>query len=650
MNLEENYQKNMEFLKKGWSQVYISVLNADIKDYELNITKSGEYNIAINKNNIYPARVDLSIQAQVNAFLAKPTMFFKKPTWNRDSEKDYYHDKLIKDLEYSSPYLKENRSFENYYENLDGFFPFLLMMGIGAGYHIEKLIKQSNGIKEILIVDESYEMLKISFHLMDWRPIFMYFKQKGYGLYFVIGKSPENISNAALNTMFRNLPYQFYLIPFYTHYKSEFFDNFKDKFLSKINLGFTGHGFYDDEIISLEHTIRNLNDKHPVYRYKTKLPKDSTVFLIGSGPSIDNDIKYIKEHKDKVVIISCGTALRVLNKNNITPDFHMEIERPTFMADIIKDYGSKEYLKNINMIGLNVIYHGVYDMFKSAKIYFRENDAGSSAVPDEIPKLNHCNPTVVNGALSFFSDIGFKNIFMFGTDMGFRNLENHHSKDTVYYETYKLKNMDLEKDTFYGNFNRNEQFLTTPILRWCMQRAENCIKDFKFIQKKNINYFNCSDGLHINGATPFHAKNIKINNSLSKEVMLNAINKSFDSDFEHLHQEIKEVYKSEIDLLNNNIDLIKNDIKSKKIETFKELFFLIARTFELVNKPNYNRESYLTRSILKGTIYHFYTAIYTHGIATSDKEEALKYVNESLEKLLEFLDEAKKRVESIKIK
>ena len=49
-------------------------------------------------------------------------------------------------------------------------------------------------------------------------------------------------------------------------------------------------------------------------------------------------------------------------------------------------------------------------------------------------------------------------------------------------------------------------------------------------------------------------------------------------------------------------------------------------------------------------MYHFYTAVYTHGIATSDKEKALKYVNESLEKLLEFLDEAKRRVESIKIK
>ena len=49
-------------------------------------------------------------------------------------------------------------------------------------------------------------------------------------------------------------------------------------------------------------------------------------------------------------------------------------------------------------------------------------------------------------------------------------------------------------------------------------------------------------------------------------------------------------------------------------------------------------------------MYHFYTAIYTHGIATSNKEKALKYINESLEKLLKFLEEAKNRVEGIKIK
>ncbi len=650
MDLEKNYQNNMEFLKKSWTEVYNSVLNADIKDYELNITQSGEYNIAIKGKNIYPAKVDLSIQAQVNAFLDKPAMFFKKPTWKRDSEKDYCHDKLIKDIESNSPYLKENKNFENYHKNLDGFFPFLLMMGVGAGYHIEKLIKKSNGIKEILIVDESYEMLKISFHLMDWRPIFMYFKQEGYGLYFTIGKNPTEIANAALNTIFKYFSYQFYLIPFYTHYKSEFFDNFKEKFLGKINLGFTGQGFYDDEIISLEHTVKNLNDRLPVYRYKSNLPKSSTAFLVGSGPSLDNDMKFIKKHKDKVILISCGTALRVLNKNDITPDFHMEIERPPHMVDIIKNYGSKEYLKSINMIGLSVIHHEVYDMFKSAKMYFRENDAGSSLVPDDVPKLNHCNPTIVNGSLSFLSDIGFKNIFMFGTDMGFKDIENHHSKDTVYYETLKFNNRDLEKDTFPGNFDKNEQFLTTPIFRWCMQRAENCIKDYKLIRKKKINYFNCSDGLYIDGATPFHGENIKIEKFLDKNKMLKAIDAAFDSDFEHLHDEIKEVYKSELNLLNKNIEIIKNDIKSKKIENFKELFFLIAKTFELVNKPDYKRKSYLTRSVLKGTLYHFYSAIYTHGIATSNKDEALEYVNESLEKLLEFLDVAKKRVESIKIK
>lgn len=652
MDLEKNYRNNMEFLKNSWPQVYNGVLQADIKDYELNITKSGEYNIAVRGNNIYPAKVDLSVQAQVNAFLDNPPALFKKPTWNKvDEGKEYYHDKLVKEIENSSVYLKEHKSFDSYHKHLDGFFPFLLMMGIGAGYHIEKLIRQSNGIKEIIIVDESYEMLKISFHLIDWRPIFMYFKQKNHGLYFVITKTPDDAANLTLNTIYKYFSYQFYFIPFITHYNSTFFETFKENFLAKIELGFSGQGFYDDEIIGLDHTIKNLNDGLPVYRYENKLPKKSTAFLIASGPSVDEDIKYIKEHQDKVIIISCGTALRVLFKNDIKPDFHMEIERPPHMTSIIENYGTKEYLKSIDMIGLNVINHKVYDMFKSAKIYFRENDAGSSIIPEDIPKLNHCNPTIVNGALSFLSDIGFQNIFMFGTDMGFKNVDTHHSKDSIYYNDEKLKvnSINLLKDKFPGNFNREEKFLTTQIFNWCKQRAVNCIMDYKLQKKFNINYFNCSDGLYIDGTTPFRAKDIKINKKLKKEEVLSGIEKSFDNDFEKLHKEINNIYQKEKEILLENIKEIEELITKKEIETFKELFILIASTFEIANNPDHNSKSYLTRSLLKGTMYHYYTALYTHALATSDKNKAINFINSSLPKLLEFLREVENRVNCINL-
>ncbi len=652
MDLEVNYKNNMEFLKKGWVYVHDMVKKSNIEDYELSITKTGEFNISKNGHKLYPENVNESIQTQVSTFLNNPPMFFKKPTWNKDSDKDYSHDKLIKGIEKESVYLKENKEFENYHKNLDGYFPFLLMMGIGSGYHLHKLIQQANGIKEIIIVDESYEMLKISFHLVDWRPIFMYFKQKNHGLHFCIGNDSKEISRTVLNTIYKNFSYQFYLVPFYTHYKSKFFDEFKEKFIEKIDLAFTGQGFYDDEIISLEHTIRNLNDNLPVYRFNKKLPKNSTAFIVASGPSVDKDIEYIKKHKDNVVVISCGTALRILYKNGISPDFHMEIERPPFMASIIENYGTKEYLKNINMIGLNVIDHKVYDLFKSGKIYFRENDAGSSIVPEDIPKLNHCNPTIVNGALSFLSDIGFQNIFMFGTDMGFKDAESHHSKDTIYYNTkeHKVNTLDLLKEKFPGNFDKKEKHMTTHVFNWCKQRAENCIFDYKLKRKIKINYFNCSDGLYIDGTTPIKAESIKLDNKTNKVDILKGIENNFDFDFEKLHKEIDSIYKSEKKMLLSNIQEIKGIIRKKEIETFKELFDLISTTYEIANNPNHKNKSYLTRSLLKGTMYHFYTALYTHALATSEKNEAIKYINECLSKLLAFLDEVKEKVESIKLK
>lgn len=650
MDFEKNYQNNMTFLKDFWPGVYENLLKANINDYQLVLNDNNEINISVNGNLLYPENIEESVNQQMEVFLKERPSYYRKPSWSAILGEDYIHDEFIIGLEKESPYIKEKIHFKDYSHNLENYFPFLLIFGIGSGLHIQKLIEQSDEISDIIIVDESYEFLKISMHLFDWEPILKYFKKNHRTLHFVINDHPLEVSNNLLNIIFKNFPYYFFYVTYLTHYNSDFFTKTKEEFLKKFNLGFTGLGFYDDELISLKHTIENIKDDKPIFKYTDKLPRHSSAFIIGSGPSIDNDIKNIKNLQDKAVIFSCGTSLKILYENGITPDYHIEMERPPEMIKILEDNLPDEYLKTIDIIGLNVVYKALYDKFKSAKIFFRENDAGSTLSPDNIPILGHCNPTVVNATITFASEIGFENIFLFGADMGYKDPNQHHSKSSPYYKgSLKDHYIPSVEAKYNGNFNKNEKFFSTDILLWCKQRVENCIVDYILRKKKSINYFNCSDGLDILRCSPIKSKNVTLKKDLNKKDVLTSIENSFDRNFDSIHIQTSLKLEQQKKILFEDIKSIRKLIKAKKITTFDQFFVLVKRSFSLVNHLELKEGSSLSRSMIKGTLYHFITSVYSHALAGTDKKASLDYINESLNKLLKFLDTVENEIESLEL-
>lgn len=644
MDFEQNYNNNMEFLKKYWPHVCEKIQLADISAYELIIDSDDEINVAVNDHKLYPKDVDQAISNQVDTFLQNPTSYYRKPSWCHDTKRGYYHDTFIRDLENSSPYIAEKKIFSGYSHNLEGFIPILLIFGIGTGKHIEKLVKNSE-ISDLIIVDESYEFLKISMHLLDWSNIFKYFTQNNRTLHFIIHHDPQENAHSLLNTIFGNFPYYFFNIYFMTHYESDFFNKVKDTVLDKINLGITGLGFYDDEVIGLKHTIENISKNMPIFKHTNQLPEGSAALIIGSGPSIDQDIETIKTLQDKVIVFSCGTSLKILYENNIVPDFHIEQERPPDQCDRIINNFPTEYLKKINIIGLNVVAPKMFELFKSAKVFFRVNDAGGSIAPDNIKHLEHCNPTVVNATCAFASEIGFDNIFLFGADMGYKDPENHHSKSSDYYKG-SLTNWkpDTIGQKYPGNFDKEEMLYTTDIFLWCKQRIENCIYEYNIKDKKSINYYNCSDGLAIERSTPLHSNKIHLNTTLDKELILKGIENSFDKDFQTIHEELYNNFLEQKQIINEDISSLKKLIKSKKIKSFSQFFTLVKRCFFIINHLNEKDKSFISRSMLKGTTFHFIVSVFTHALAGSNKDDSLKYINESLNKYLEFLEVAQKDI------
>merc|ERR1711975_122901 len=100
-------------------------------------------------------------------------------------------------------------------------------------------------------------------------------------------------------------------------------------------------------------------------------------FMVGNGPSIDASIDTIKEYQDKAIIISCGTALQVLHRYGIKPDFHAEIEQNRSTYDWAKSIYDDEYLKNVDLMSCNGIHPDTAELYRNIFLAFKEGESSS---------------------------------------------------------------------------------------------------------------------------------------------------------------------------------------------------------------------------------------------------------------------------------
>ena len=643
--LEIQYISNMEYLKNHQNAVYQKILEADISHLGIHPTPFG-INIDSNGEMIYPQNVDAAVDHQVDTFLSNPTAIFKKPPRNLEDYGSKLHSTLLKSIENISSYGYKQWNEYSLNPNLTT-LPLAIMAGIGSGKHIEKLLEKKD-IKHLIIIDSDFAFLKLSMHIVDWAKIISYFNRPDYEISFSISDKPISLAYSLMGEIFESNPYKAYFIPYYTHYKSNFFDDIKTHLIDKSQLMFQGLGFIDDELNSLRKTLKNLDHNIPVYMGTNDIPKNSTLFIVASGPSLDNDIEYIKKHKDDVVIFSCGTALRILEKNGITPDFHFEVEREESVHNVLQQYTSKHIRDKIALIGVNVLYDKVFtDNFKESYIYFRVADAGSSIVPNTIPRLQNCNPTVTNGAIAFASEFAWENIYLFGADMGFKDKDKHHSKDAF---QYTPNEKDINWHTQSGNdithhleanFGEDKVYCTS-VFFWTKQMIERAASMYKMPIK------NCSDGIKIKSTTSFHAKDIVIEKSKKKKTIKD-MKKNF-KDLKTNTTEFRENYVTQVELFYTMIDKIKNKIRNKDIKSFADIFLILDRSFDIFRQMEIaidkgcDSRKLVGTSILRGTIVTAYSSIYANCLATYDLKKATKFATEAFDLIVLHLENFKKEI------
>jgi len=392
-------------------------------------------------------------------------------------------------------------------------------------------------------------------------------------------------------------------------------------------------GHYDDEINQYNNARHNLLQGAKIFKPSDfKINPHIPVAVIGAGPSLDDRIEIIKKYRGKLLIISCGTTIGTLYKHNIKPDFHVELESDYVVYDAIKSSTDKKFRSGITFIGAAQVNPRCMSLFDRSCIFFKDSSVLAQLFLDnQNDVVMNTTPSCTNAGCAIAVKLGFKNIFLFGTDFGFINKEKHHATGSVYYKdeddisfvlakANKLEDKDLvETISVTGKKIKTKQFYYT-----CQLRLEEGIK---FAHKMGLTIRNCSDGASIKNTiwTP----NEKLDLVLA-ELEVNANPKDLSSGIYELCKSTSNATINEkSDILYNMIKVIFETIikrqpeSSSLLDISKHLYILNNIVTRHVSLKMGNMQYFF-----RGQMWIYFTMYFTYSFHAKTFEER-KFVSET---------------------
>lgn len=336
----------------------------------------------------------------------------------------------------------------------------ILVYGVGLGYHINFLAEKLCVSNRLILVEPSKEIFEYALN----NGYYDEFKDKA-NIFFINEDSEENIRNLLSRFIpwdnFENLVYrEFKQYPtvFENHYKM--FNNCLIETINAMRINRNTALYFASQWQSnFMENIEFIFKSIPVKSF-FNLFKDIPAVVVSAGPSLDKNIRLLKEAKGKSVIICVGTALKALLKEGIEPDFVVSID------------GSEKNFKHFEGCSVNspllydlTVYPQILKEYKGPLIIGRIASDFSALFEEklslEFGSLN-AGPSVANLSLDFAYKMGCNPIVFIGQDLAYLNNRTHASGTT--YEKDRINSNSDEKEYIYVDGNHEEKVLTDRVL------------------------------------------------------------------------------------------------------------------------------------------------------------------------------------------
>ena len=437
------------------------------------------------------------------------------------------------------------------------FLPQTNIFGLCGGLFLDILLEMGYFFHSLLIYEEEAELFALSCYFVDYELLFSRVSPKSCYIFI------ENLlDKGLLNHYFysKKITNNFLRLEL-TLLKSQKVEAFKQLTLETYRANARGWGSFEDEMIGLKNAFANARNA-PFLRLDSKLK--TPICVVGSGPSLESNIDFIRANQDKMLIFSCGTALKVLKAHHIIIDFQIEIERVPYLAEVLQSSN----LGKTATLCASLVNPKVLEISQDSTLFMRGGSAASyifDKIATQITPLEFCAPFVGNAGFSLACAMS-EEIIMCGMDCGFVRGFAKHASGSIYGD----ERTEIPLDCFKVEGNRDDfEVFSNAIFSLSKESFALAIAHYK---PKSVH--NLSFGAKIMGAV--FTPNLTLKSRTTKE---NLNSSKFFID------------KSMIDLAKNAlqdsalkfIDKL-TDALNCEISTKQELFVFIDKMSEFLAK------------------------------------------------------------------
>lgn len=565
--ISKRFVRNMEYFHKTSPELF-DALKDEPKQYNLLINESGINIINLATSvPVYPLENGHSSMLRVNEELSQSPL--KNEKWRIHSN-GIYLDKLDEsklpitgeacngfiDLLFKYGGIKE------YFLSKD-FLPCTSVYGLLGGLFLEFIRERGVFFHSLLIFEEDVEMFRISCYFVDYPALF------------------ASVSQGACYLFVKDLVNRFFIRSFFARqkitnnflrleislYDSPKMDSAKQIINEEYASNARGWGSFEDEMVGIGNTLQNLPDKKKK-NYFLVNPKrvDMPICVVGNGASLDENLTFIKENQERMIIFSCGTALKPLKSYGIEPDFQIEIERTDYLHEYLEPVLGKTPLLCGNMVNPRAL-----NLAKERYLFMRGGSASGYMFKSPYV-MEFCAPFVGNAGFGLAAQLG-NEVLMCGLDCGYIKGRSKHASGSAYGE----EEASIPAGTMRVRGNFEHEVYSDALYLLSAQTFTQAINTLK---PKVV--LNLSEGAYIEGARPTkpHEFTLKAN---KKSKFIKQIKSYFSEDRAVVFSDFRDDFcLSEVSEFKSQIQAsLEAQIKSKK-----ELFAWVDRVFEMSAKKS----------------------------------------------------------------
>lgn len=622
------FHKNLNYFKENNKYLYDELNAVGETHTKLVFDESGNSDIHFQDGTLYGESIDVFVEKQIQSFMQKIERVTLVPPQSSilDDVGGAFNYNVLKKA------TDEGLEFSHVPREDDCFFA--LILGIGLGHHIYPLLEVINA-KILILIEPNAEFFYHSCHVFDWEELNEKLEADDREFRIILQNTHQVITHDMKNVIRGIAPSLFDGTVIYRHYNNSVMEVALKNFRANATVVMNGLGFLEDEEFMVRNSFNILKNYEGNVFLEQSGPRKLPCFIVGSGPSLNADIEFLKENQDKAIIVSCGTSLKILIRNGIRPNFHMEMENIEVVEGVLQDVKDEYGLEGITLVASTTVDPSLVKIFDDVVLFFRQSlTSWWIFTLGDWCGMQHVGPTVTNAGLSFAQQIGFREYYLFGVDLGTKDQKKHHAEGSIY------ESLDIyggEEFPIVKKGNLGGKVFTHNTFVWGQNTVEQQIRSFSYGRQ----YYNCSNGLFIKGALPKLSKTIKLSGSASKEKEINEILTNFKP---YAYEDFAERWQR-TDWLQNNLDVL------TELKSFSELEYDAKYVTRNLKKISYlllpraddgsTLEENASKNNVRGSVLMALISASFYLARVNDKskyERMLEIVNEELIIMYEKMD------------